>query len=861
MKFQQALCSDEVQCKVSETLAIEKDDISSSSKMVTLVSDILLMTADASLIKRKRHSKLRNVKHKKWYDENLKEMKRIVQQNSKLLQKYPNIPNVRHAFFTSLKRYNKCRKQKARQYKENVLQQLDDLKDNNPTAYWKLLKDLKNEEQDDKSKQISIEEWELYFKTLNRDKYENQNIEVKTKLQQLDKETVFNDTDFKITPHEISRCIKKLKNKKSPGFDRILPEMIKYSQHVLLPVFEKLFNSILLCGKYPSEWLSGYIVPIYKKGDATDPGNYRGITISSCVGKLFNLVLNERISKFFEDHDIISKNQIGFKKKHRTSDHIFVLNTLINKYISKGKQLYTCFIDLQKAFDTVNRTKLLYKLKQTGIGTLMFNIIKDMYISSKATLAVKIGNQLSQSFTSNIGVYQGDVLSPILFNMYVDDITRSFDETCDPVRLDDAGLSCLLYADDLVLLSTTETGLQNAVQKLSNYCKTWDLKINTSKTKVIVFNKGGKKLRSKIYLDGQLLECEDSYKYLGLVFASNGKLTPAKEDLSKRGHKAIFKMKTMFKNASVGYETSMHLFSHIVKPILLYASDVWGHTLIKKGHLNINALRQDEVENCHIKFCRYTLGISRKAPNIGIYGETGRYPLAIEAVINTVKYWFRAKSMNPSTLVHKAYIEMQNADCNDTWNTAIQSVLAKANITHTQSESEAIKQIRAILCDQYLTFWKHKLFDDKNKSHGNKLRSYRTYKDTFQLEEYLKIKSKPLRSEFTRLRLSAHKLHIETGRYVTADKRKEPEDRLCSYCNLNMCEDEYHFVMKCLLYEDYRDKMYKDIDDLFPCFKDYNEGQQFIWLMSNLDEDIINIITTYVYNSFTKRRNTINTQK
>ena len=91
--------------------------------------------------------------------------------------------------------------------------------------------------------------------------------------------------------------------------------------------------------------------------------------------------------------------------------------------------------------------------------------------------------------------------------------------------------------------------------------------------------------------------------------------------------------------------------------------------------------------------------------------------------------------MNPSTLVHKAYIEKQNADCNDTWNTAIQSVLIKANITHTQSESEAIKQIRAILCDQYLAFWKHKLFDDKNKSNGNKLRSYRTYKDTFQLEE------------------------------------------------------------------------------------------------------------------------------
>ena len=88
----------------------------------------------------------------------------------------------------------------------------------------------------------------------------------------------------------------------------------------------------------------------------------------------------------------------------------------------------------------------------------------------------------------------------------------------------------------------------------------------------------------------------------------------------------------------------------------------------------------------------------------------------------------------------------------DTWNAAVQSLLSKANITCTQSVSEDVKNIKAILCDQYLNFWKHKLFDDKNKSHGNKLRSFITYKDRFQMEDYLKIKSKAMKSEFTRLR-------------------------------------------------------------------------------------------------------------
>ena len=89
--------------------------------------------------------------------------------------------------------------------------------------------------------------------------------------------------------------MKKLKNNKSPGLDRILPEMLKYSQHVLLPILEKLFNTILQDGKYPSNWLSGYIVPIYKKGDATGPSNYRGIAITGCIAKLFDMTLNERL--------------------------------------------------------------------------------------------------------------------------------------------------------------------------------------------------------------------------------------------------------------------------------------------------------------------------------------------------------------------------------------------------------------------------------------------------------------------------------------------------------------------------------------------------------------------------------------
>ena len=270
-RFQQALCNEDIKGKISDLLSSDDNRVVSANKRKDIVTDILMKAADVSLKKKILSKRKQNANHKKWYDKTLQEMKKEVILNSKLLQRYPNIPDVRHNFFTSLKRYNKSRKRKARQYKEKILHQLDDLKDKNPGAYWKLLKELKTKDSDDKSSQISLDEWELYFKSLNVDRHPQKNFETKQKLCDLEREQIFNETDFKITTHEISRCVKKLKNNKSPGLDRILPEMLKYSQHVLLPILEKLFNTILQDGKYPSNWLSGYIVPIYKKGDATDP--------------------------------------------------------------------------------------------------------------------------------------------------------------------------------------------------------------------------------------------------------------------------------------------------------------------------------------------------------------------------------------------------------------------------------------------------------------------------------------------------------------------------------------------------------------------------------------------------------------
>ena len=163
-----------------------------------------------------------------------------------------------------------------------------------------------------------------------------------------------NNLDHEITEQEIRQAVKKLKNKKAAFVEKIRNEMIKASLESLMPVFIKLFNLILRSGKMPDMWCQGLITPIYKSGDRSDPTNYRGICVSSCLGKLFCYILNQRLYLYFEEKKILHNSQIGFLPENRTADHVFTLRTLIDKCVHCHKEkVYACFVDFRKAFDSV----------------------------------------------------------------------------------------------------------------------------------------------------------------------------------------------------------------------------------------------------------------------------------------------------------------------------------------------------------------------------------------------------------------------------------------------------------------------------------------------------------------------------
>jgi hypothetical protein len=484
-----------------------------------------------------------------------------------------------------------------------------------------------------------------------------------------------------------------------------------------------------------------------------------------------------------------------------------------------------------------------------------------MYVNKGSALSVKSGPYLSGSFKSKIGLRQGDILSPNLFKIYMNDLKDylSSDLDADTPKLQSKFVNCLLYADDLVLLSLSEKGLQRNINELNKFCHDWKLDINLDKTKIMIFNKAGRALKANLNIKGRKLAVVKEYKYLGLMFACSGKFNVAKKDLLQRGYKAMFKLTSMFKGTSPKYYTYMHLFDQIVKPVLLYGSEVWGDWYFRNMDSIYNSLKVDVLELCHLKFCRFVLGVNRKAPNIGVYGDTGRFPITLSAAISFTKYWNRVANIDTQSnnLLHCAYMETMQQNAKGSWflnvKNMLQLISEKLDL-YQQNHMVYTSKLKMALKQLYKKGWKEELFCDTRKGNfGNKLRTYRTYKSDFRTEEYLwKCYNTAHRKAIARFRLSAHKLNIESLRY--ARPRIEPQDRLCTNCNINECEDELHFMITCSCYDDIRSIFFQEISAKYEPFTALSNTDKFTWLCSNIDEYIIKVIGDFLHKCFERRK-------
>ena len=235
----------------------------------------------------------------------------------------------------------------------------------------------------------------------------------------------------------------------------------------------------------------------------------------STVAKVFSDIVNNRLIYYMETMGEFVDEQNGFRRIRSCFDHLFVLTTIVRNRKKNNCPTHVCYIDFTRTFDSINHSLLWYKLYSSGIKGKILNIIKTIYSNTRS--AVRVGCVLNDWFSANAGVRQGDNLGPTLFAICVNDLVSDINSLSRGVPIGNTSVSCLIYADDIVLTSDSCEHLQDQLNSVYAWCNKWRLRGNMSKTKIMHFRKSPVTRTNYKFMfgDTDITHC-DSYRYLGL---------------------------------------------------------------------------------------------------------------------------------------------------------------------------------------------------------------------------------------------------------------------------------------------------------------------------------------------------------
>ena len=802
----------------------------------------------------KKSSKQRKykIKQTKWYD------KECALRRSEAVRAGERVENEADKIRCDqlCKAYRACKQRKKRQFRQHCQNKIDQTFKTNPSNIWNVIDDINKRNK--VHSEPSAKEFLKHFTDLSKPQYSpdfnyQYEFEAKEFLQNYDNGSIndiladpleYEILNSNFTVEEILKSIESLKKGKSTGCDKIPAEFIQCCKDNLVNDITNILNYAIEKREFPQSWTQGVRSPIYKNGDRKNANNYRGITVLPIFEKIFEITIYNRLQFVNEAFCKTDELNGGFLKGRRTSDNIFILNGLIKRQLLLGKSLYVCFVDFSKAFDLINRHILFNKLVQSGWHGKIMDTLRNLY--KKIHFRLKQDGKLGPSIFDRMGVNQGGNASGFLFRKYMADLSSYLKDEFG-VIIDDMILGHLLWADDLILFSDTLAGIKRQLHGLKKFCVNNHMIVNSIKTKIMKF---GTAEKIDIIFNDAPLEQVQQYKYVGCVIRSISKSNADPflihyDYLHDQARKALFAAMGKLKHiGKLPPKIMFYLFNTVAKPILTYASDVWG----------ANASGQDMVDKVFLRFIKRTLGVRQNISNLMVIGETGLVPPSIDCKLNIIKYHNRVIHMDRSTLIRKVYDELArlqrcgfNTWCGKTWE------LLKTYDLKPNSHLDVFKkESKMKIYNSYI----HNYLANISDTNSNPItRTYVLYKSTFGIEPYLElIKNYKYRQAFSKIRTSSHSLNIETGRH---GKNKCPvNERLCTLCHT--IEDEPHFIITCPRYSEERKYMYDACflnDDLF--FQ-LSEIEKFTYIMSSQSQNHLYHISKFVFLALNKRQEILN---
>ena len=455
---------------------------------------------------------------------------------------------------------------------------------------------------------------------------------------------------------------------------------------------------------------------------------------------------------------------------------------------------------------------------------------------------VRCGGKITDYIECTSGVKQGDVCSPILFSLFINELTA------EVVRNGRHGaqfvgdmleLFILLLADDVVLLSETVVGLQTQLNCLSRAANSLQLKVNLNKSNIIVFRKGGYLGRRENWTyNGLAMPVVNVYKYLGIYFSTKLSFTFACKDLASRGKRAllcIMQKLSYLENQS--FDVFVKLFDSQVQPIVQYGAEIWG--LYDSAHC---------CEDVHLFALKKFLGVTSKTPNDLVYGETNRFPIYINSAIRCFRYWLKLTRMDNSRLPRKAYKMLFELDSRgkSNWVSKVRLKLYELGFDYVWLQQGVedmqgfIRILRTRMIDYRWQDWSRHIQD------SSRFDFYRQFNSIHCVPTYIKIEmDKHLKRIMTLFRFGISDLFLHRYRY----KGDNFQNVLCPLCT-NDQDNEIHLVFCCQALNDLR-------FSLIPR-KYFQQPSQFslILLMACTNETLVKRFAVFLYKSF-KLRSTL----